>query len=1758
MNGEIEQYLEGVERRLQDKPARERADILSDLRRHISELLAQHHGDAAAVLAELDDPSAYGPLPPVPAPRSNRGFILALCFFLLNAWAVWHWSATRQNESAQNVVPEQPSTDKHDELSPFRFLGVRQVDLGAERNATLELSFSEAPDIRLIEKFVQIKAGADALSFYVLSDVASSNVLIKTETATRDDLRITVLPGLPVNRGTSLLKDSTTASLRLTETIELQQIRAEASAFEQPEVRLQFSHDVDMASAREFIRIDPAVRVSVDASYLASRIVLHGDFVPGSLYTVRLLPGLRTASGEMLANEIIRRIQIPSRQPALAFATTGQYLSPRGNLQIPLQSVNVKEATIFADAILPQNLVQYITRDNNAVAIWAPADALLTQRGPTITNALGGAANEQISTRISLRDLVADEPHGAYYVTANFEKGSARQLVVVTDLGLSARATKDGLFVWVNSLASAEPVANVEVTLYAANNRELGRGVTSTNGIISFSANPGDDKPYVIMARLGKDLSYLALPQTAITPPDTQSGRAFLSAGYEAFVFTDRGVYRPGEVVHFKALLRDKDVKAPASFPVRFRAVRPDGATFREWPLMLDEWGGAETNFVAEEVLPTGIYTLELRLPVDGVVLGSTTIAIEDFVPPQIRVTATVPDAPVSAREPFNATVEAEHLFGRAAAGLAVNASVQFDAAPFQPDGWKGFSFGDREKKFEPLLVSLGKDRLNDKGSATFRISPSTAWQPAARVRALFGGTVVEGSGRAVSDWRASLIDVYPFYIGLRPTWDGAAHVAKTQRVDVAAVRPDGTPAFTNGALKWALARVNWNTVLQKEANGNYAYKSAETFMPISEGLLMLGDKPQALPLVVETAGAYLLTVSDPASGSSASHRFYAVAPGDEWVNWDRERPDIIEITADRASYAAGDVARLLVKSPIKGNALLTVESDRVLDQRLLQIEETTTEIEIPIRADYSPNVYATLTVLRPAVAESVWSTHRAIGAVSLPVPPTGRALNVRLDAPATNLPQSSLAARIRVTDETGNPVRASINVMAVDEGILMLTGFKTPDPLRFFLSPRKLGTEWFDLYSLLMPALEDEINRGSSHIAGGAGTSLLGRLNPIRTQRFKPVALWNEPVVTDENGEATVNFSVPEFSGELRLMAIANDRQGLGSAERAVKVKRPLVVQPSLPRFLAPNDKASMSVQIFNDTGERQSVTIHTTSEGALAVIPSERAFTLAAGEARVEQIALLAGEEPGLARCTLEVTGGSNRYFEQFELPVRAPWPAQTIAEVGSLAAGERRTYDASADLLPGTMLNRIWVGGEPDIQLGGALDYLVNYPYNCLEQTVSKAFPLIVLPELAERILPDSFGREEAAALIRKQILTILSLQRAGGGFVLWPSKPSVWPWGSVYATHVLIEAERAGYEVPVEQRRAALGYLQQLLDRTPPTNVNSGEWAQDAVIRAYAAHVLASAGQPPIGWIARLAEIFEDLPTSARIHTVSALIQSGDPRRGMELLNKIGDGAGLDTQNLALLLLAWLDADPNASIVPVLVHRLEAVRHNGDWQTTTDNAAALYALGEYAKRVPQQTHAFEGRIEADGATATVASQSVTATNSGPFALVNDGPGTMYYAIQQRGVPKATTPLEGDNGISIRREWTTRDGKEIKNHTMIQGDLAVVKLTVDTKGQWVNDLIIEELLPAGFEIENPALQTADRMAWMNDDKGDWVIHRDIRDDRLLLFSGRLSGTRVYYYTVRAVTPGTFVRPPSVVSGMYAPELRSVWGGGSVTVTK
>lgn len=1516
----------------------------------------------------------------------------------------------------------------------------------------------------------------------------------------------------------------------------LNYIYSDAPSFGDISITLNFSLSVDLAEAHNFITTEPAVKLSFSRDWMDGPLILSGAFEADSTYTVIVRKGFPARNGKTLASEIRRTVKIGDRQSSITVAVEGRYLTPYGKLLVPLSSMNVTQSVARLARVLPQNIVQLAMREQDRYRGYSYTNARhvgdeLGEWVAVSTNRLANTKNREQRTLLPLSDILPKgEQRGVFAVSLqknDSEEEAASKLICITDLGVSALHNDRSVTVWVNSLSSGHPLADCEVQLYAPNGSEVVRGRSDAQGVVELTVPNGKD-PFLLAAQLAADSTFITLDCA-----ETGSERTYLKEREcEAFVMNDRGIYRHGETIFTQALLRDAHGVAVPEIPVVMEIVRSDGSVVASQTVVSDALGSVSMRKEVPQVWRSGRYNVHVKLPGnDGRTLGASRVLVESFVPPQIRVALQGLPTSVTNGTELSFAVSAEHLFGTPAVGLMSAASLLLTPDIFKPQGWEGWLFGDHEKQAAPMRSDLGKVGLNDHGRGEYTCQVAYQGQPPAALKATIEGSVVESGGRALSSSKAVVVHPYPFYIGIQTAGRTFVEATADYELRFAAISPQGVPLREAPALNVQLERINWVTSVRRGDGGRYEWVSERVKNPLQSATAIADGRWN---FRVGAAGDYLVTVSDPTSGASTSWSFSAGVAGQQDVAWSYEKPATVEIVLDKPFYQPGEQARVQLRAPFAGSAWLTLRRDEVLLNHVFEMTNNTAEVMIEV-GEWSPNVEVGVVVVRPAVAENVWRTHRAMGKVPLCVQPAARVLSVLVDKPsAVCAPGGKLPLTVVVRDAAGQPTPDTrVTLFAVDSGICMLTGHKTPDPAGWFFVPRVGDISLSDVYRSLMPISTERMWGAASHIGGDDDDELSKRLNPVASRRFKPLALCLDNMVVDERGLAVVELDLPEFAGELTLMAVAWNKSATGSSGETIKVRRQVVVQPDFPRVLAPGDHAGGVIVLHNESDTNGAVTlqVEATANGSVAAQFAQE-VELAQGASTTLPLPLKALDAPGNSEVRVRVSGGDRTpYDESFELPVR---PAQALSSVVAthiVEPGQRIKLTLPGGMMAGTVKQRVNCSAIPVVNWLRALEYLESYPFGCLEQTVSGVFPLLPLAKLVATLPAGSTTlAEEAPARIANALQRIRASRREDG-YAAWSDILAIDPFATIYTAHFLVEAENTGYAIPEDERDHACSALRDCHDKH----------------KIYQLYVKALAGMLDYGDIVNEFEDLANLTREERLMLARALARKGEPEKARTALRSVAVVSGL--REAAFGLLAAVEIDPHSPLVVQCVQEIERLRTvDSHWGTTQNNALALLALGTWQLATPVQG---DGTLQvALAAGGAPVSSGVTnlfswvGDGTASVELQNQGQSPFYVAQTVEGVALEPLPAVSD-GIKVKREWLNLAGEALAADEIKRGDLIVVKLTVELLEGEADDVIVEDLLPACLEIEGNDLRLSGALPWIEKPEHDWVLHKEARDDRMLLFSKKISGEQQFFYSVRVVSAGDFVVPAISATRMYMPQV-------------
>ncbi len=1527
-----------------------------------------------------------------------------------------------------------------------------------------------------------------------------------------------------------------------------------------PKICLQFSDD--LAKGRQvhyedYLVIEPALQpvVSAQGRQLCVEGVRHGQS-----YTIKARAGIPSAAGEKTRAAQDFTAKVEDREPTLGFRGTAYVLPKASGQQLPLISVNMDQARVRVLRINDRNLLQQILDrrlanplDGYDISRVAKNSGELLWEGTL--NLSSGERNQDVTTAIPVNEILRDPQPGIYIVAAEPLKedpdsyqNRATQWLVVSDIGLFTLRGNDGLHVFARSLATAKPLTGLDLRLYARNNSELGQATTDNKGYVRLDPGllrgGGGREPALLMAYGNGDYNFLDLTKPAFDLSDRGvEGRAAPGA-VDAFLYTERGVYRPGETVELMALVRDSRGYALPDAPLTLKLFRPDEVEAGQPKPGQPALGGYHVQLPLALNARTGTWTVKAYADPKGEPVGQVSFQVEDFVPQRLKLELSSTTPVLKPDEPAIVDINGRFLYGAPAANLKAEAEVVLNEDPNPYPTFPGYRFGLAQDSWtaKRFPVALAGTDAQGKAQAQVTLSetPDTSRPLQARVRV----SLFEPGGRPVSRSLNLPYRPQPFAIGIKPRFgDDGIPIGQEAGFDVIVLDPLGQP-LAKGGLRADLVREDHQYYwYYDESRWNYKLVIRDGAPVTSQTLNIAAGQPAAFAHRITEWGNYRLDVLDPSNGVASSVRFT--------VGWfespseNSDTPDQMKVTLDQPRYQAGQTAKVFVRAPFAGEVLLNVVGDRLWLSKTVSAPADGATVELPIPTEWGPGVYVTATAFRPADNTAQRGPGRAIGVAWVGLDPAPRTLNVALTAPTEWKPRQTVDLPVTVTGlDAGQP--AYVTIAAVDEGILQLTDFVSPDPAKYFLGKRRLGMQLLDLYGKL---IEAGGRAGQLKVGGDADSRQLDA-SGVRT--VKTLALFSGPVALDAGGQAKIPLALPDFNGQVRLMAVAWDRNRLGRAEAAPLVRDPLVARVYLPRFLAPEDESRVSVTVQNLSAPPGEYHIRLTADGAAAVTePAAFTFTVAdsAVQSSESRTFTLRGVQPGVGQVRLHLDGPNGfQLVRESEIGVRPAQAITTTRTAKRLNPGEslRVGNELLGDYLAGTGQARLSFSSRPNLNVPELLAELDRYPYGCLEQTTSRALPLLYFNQVAEVWVGHNATEAGLRARVQDAIQRILTLQDAGGGFGLWSPDSNVENWLSAYAMDFLVRARQERYLVPESAYQHGLKYLQEQLNTDEFGEAELG-W------RAYALYVLARVQQAAIGDLRYLHDNhLQKLPSAmAQAQLGAALARYGELGRAKEAftaaLNRqdrvaVRDyGSPLRDRAALLTLLAESGLLPDR--LPPLAEEVATTFNQRRYASTQEQAWLLLAAQALLKQPGQLRLAVGG--QATTADPFYLAPTVQQVTQG-LTVANQGTQAAWYTLNLSGVPVAPQP-PAQEGFTISRRYYTRAGKEVDPAQIRQNDLLVAVITGTVQGGEEQQALVVDLLPAGLEIENARLAHStgtSEIAWLP--ALTETLHTEFRDDRFVAALDFDAGDQRKFtlaYLVRAVTPGVYRQPAVYVEDMYKP---------------
>ena len=1371
-----------------------------------------------------------------------------------------------------------------------------------------------------------------------------------------------------------------------------------------------------------------------------------------------------------------------------------------------------------------------------------------------------------------------------------------QRLVLVTDLGLVVKKSINGTRdVFVQSIANGLPVGGAQVEVWGRNGVAIASQTTDATGRASLPNLAGfqrEKAPAVLVVRKGGDLSFLPFNRNDRSLDVSRFDVGGLRAAgvpnqMTGYVFSDRGIYRPGDTMHIAMIVKaGKWSTSLRDLPMEAEILDARGLSVRREKLRLGPGGTAEIAHTTQDSSPTGNYTVNLYLPrqsspgapeVEGLLIGSTTVKVQEFLPDRSKVTVRLSNQTnegwVSPKD-LTAQIDVQNLFGTPAPNRKVEGTLTLRPSFPVFRSFADYAFFDPQRAKETQVDELGEVQTSEQGLAEFDLRLSRFAAATYQVQVLAKAFEPEG-GRSVTAEAQTLVSDLAYLIGTKVDGDtGYISKGAARNASIIAINPQ---AQKTAVAELRLQRVERKvlSVLVKQDNGVFRYESRRKEISIDEKPLAIAANGYTLALDTNTPGNFAYVVRN-AQDQELGRIEYSVA-GNANVSRTLDRNAELQLTLDRKDYEPGQEIAISIRAPYTGAGLITIERDQVYAHAWFKTEQTASVQKITVPKDFEGTGYINVHFVRDPASDEIYMSPLSYGVLPFATALTQRTAKIELTSTELVKPGQT----VTMTLKSDQPTRAV--VFAVDEGILQVARYKTPNPLAYFFQKRALEVGTLQTLDLVLPEFK-KLMQGAA--PGGDGDGELGKhLNPFKRKRSQPVVYWSGLV--DVDGKRDFQYTVPDsFNGSLRVMAVAVNEQSTASRSTSTTVRGDMVILPNAPLAMAPGDTVEVGVGLANNivgSGKNVPIALTLQAGGGLEVV-GEATQTLQVnerGEAGTKfQLRAKAGANAVLGSAPLTFSASHQGFSAKLseEVSVRPASPHVTLVQAGSLRRnGELKSQ---SDLYPNYRRSDLALSAGPWALAAGLVQYLEAYPHGCTEQITSQALPAVLLstrPELAKQLQRGRSDEQgplpDPQQIYARYLSQLRSRQTADGGFGLWPGASSD-PFATLYVLQLLVEAKEHKLPVPPDMLSKANQYLQTWLGQGSSTQ---DAWRQ----RTQAVYLLTRQGivapaalanlrealrrsKPELAWASDLGAAYlaasyqlvkqEQVANDLLTPVWTDLIKRADKQQRRNAWGSYYDPLVHDS--LSLQLVARHFPARLKTLPPSVWENLAGMVRDG-WYNSLSSASMLLAVDAYFSAVG---HNAEGKysahsVYAQGRAAALALGSLNPIAQAPVALgtrsiklANDSEFPLYYSWSEQGFERQPPASAVNQGMEVIHEFLDAKGNTVQQVKV--GDDVTVRVRVrSTSPNALYSVALVDMLPGGLE---PVLQAAgdddqaqaDAPIWKKrlSTQGNWQLnYADIREDRVVFYGNVGSSLAEVSYQARATNVGDFVVPPAYGEAMY-----------------
>ena len=1553
-------------------------------------------------------------------------------------------------------------------------------------------------------------------------------------------------------------------------------------------------------------------QLKIDRS--GSKLRVYGDKGIPSPFKINVSKDIKRADGDKLEEARSFNLSYEALKPEITLLGKGVIVPDGDEIIFPFLATNLNAVTLEIFKIYEDNVLQFLqygqlTKSGNLNAV----GRVIHQEKINLYDYDGNEQAEERRIALNLKDFIAPEPGALYQVRLGFDQSDLATYecpnddaeiflldiseeqsilsyrnnrdyahrdnpchpayytpsryksrnILASDLGIITKLdSKNRTYVTVTDLKTIEPIGGVSLDYYDYQQQKIGSGSTSGDG---QAITQLDRRPSFIILKHAGQYGYANMQDryaNSLSEFDV-SGKV-KKKGIDGFIYGERGVWRPGDTLFLNFILEDQAQSLPLDHPIKMEVT--DARSKRKFLQNTSEHLGHIYHFAipTSSADPTGNWRATVTV---GNQTFTKTLKVETVKPNRLKIEVATKDDKLKLYDDGQLDLKSQWLHGASADGLKAKVDLQLTSTSTHFDGYKEYVFDDPARKVSSTPFTIYDGILNSSGESRVNIKKKKNWLPPGKLTAHLKTRVYEKSGNFSEDNFKVPADLYQSYVGIKipQTRWGRYFISDdgNDKIAIQSVNVDGKP-LANKNMKIGIYKARWSWWYDRGYSNKYNYNSAQHNGALVKDDIKTDANGQASYSVDldEDYGNYMIRICDTESGHCTGGMFYT---GRNWyTQGEKQGPQLLNFSADKSEYNSGENIKLKIPSNKDSKIFISIENaEKVLDSYWVDATGSLTEIDIPTNQEMNPNIYIHASLIQKHTLKENDLPLRMYGVIPVKVINTRTTLNPEIVVPEQARPDTYFD--IKISESNGQPMYYTVAV--VDEGLLGLTRFNVPDTWGHFFAKQALGVKTWDIYDMVLGGYGAAMDKLIS--IGGDGANRNAN-KQAKANRFKPVVKHLGPFKLEAGATATHKIKIENYVGAVRTMVVCREKEKYGSTEKSTQIKKPLMVQATLPRVLGPMESLDIPANVFAMEDFIKDVNVSLDINGLMTLqgTSSNRLHFDKQGD-KLSAFSVQVGDQVGVSKVKVNASSGKENGQDEIEIEIeiRNPNPVTTNVQEKALKVGEEWSVDYELFGTTGTNEGVIEVSNIIPVNLDKRLKYLIRYPYGCIEQTVSSIFPQLYLSDLTE-LSPTKIKRIEKN--IQRGIERLSLFQLHNGAMSYWPGSNSESRWGSVYAHHFLLEAKEKGYFIP----KSMLDNLTRFLSNTSDKYryANNDYYYHRGIAQAYRLYTLAKAGSPSLGSMNRLRNTEKlNAPSSHLLAAAYALINKKDVAKKIisniditiKPYRETGYSYGSHIRDQAIILEAMItmgETDHAATLANIISKEFNTSK----WFSTQSTSFGLLSLGRFMVNNPKEkinvnwSHGHQqNQVLGSDKPIAMADLEVESSNTKKLTVRNNGKGLVYAKLSISG---QEAPGQNNNEsakhLNMSVNFKNLKGEKVDPTRLQQGADFLVTVTIKnlgTKGRKIEELALSQIFPSGWEIQNLRLSDMENIGTESS-----YEYRDVRDDRVNTFFDIGRDKLTYTTLLTASYAGRFFMPPTYVEAMYDNDIQAKSKGQWVEVVK